>query len=183
MVEKPSTLTPPTGHPVVTPALPRPPSDAGWFHLVPEPASSCRARQHVLDILTAAGVDDDALLGDIQLLVSEAITNAIRAAMRLAVERGQPWEPYEYLVGLRVVCRPDWVHLFVNDPDPREPETEAREFLDEKGGRGFTLIDEFTAVWWWCTGTYGKTLHLIVPRWGLKLTDSDITKLKQRVIL
>jgi anti-sigma regulatory factor (Ser/Thr protein kinase) len=184
MVDKPSTLTPPAGHPVVTPTGPRPAADAGWFHLSPEETSAARARRRVLDVLAADGVpEDDALLGDVALVVSEAITNAVRAATRLAVERGQPWEPYEYLVGLRVVCRPAWIHLFVNDPDPREPQPQERQLLDEEGGRGFTVIDGFAAVRWFHVGQYGKTLHIIVPRHDQALSEDDIAKLKQRVIL
>lgn len=183
MVDKPSTLTPPTGHPIVVPGQPRPPLDARSLKLAPERTSVCRARDHALDVLPAAGVQEEGVVGDVRLLVSEAITNAIRAAARFAVQRGQPWKVYELPVGLRIACRPDWVHLLVTDPDPQEPQPEERVLLDEDGGRSFTSIDHTAALWWFSTGTYSKTLHIIVPRWGRSLTDDEVNRLRQRVIL
>ena len=184
MVDQPRTVTPPHGHPVV--ARETPPqwrADRRWLKMQAEPTLVRTARDFAIAEMAGAGVREEALVGDVRLLVSEAVTNAMRAAERYAVERGLLWQPYEFPVALRVECRPLWIHLLVIDPDPVEPEPEERGPLDELGGRGFTIMDEFAALRWFKTGTYGKTLHVIATRPRVTLTPDEISRLKRRVIM
>jgi anti-sigma regulatory factor (Ser/Thr protein kinase) len=121
---------------------------------------------------------------DIRLIVSEATTNAMRAAERYAIEvRRRPWEPHEKPVALRVECRSRWTHLLVIDPDPRPPEPAPRDFLDEFGGRGLAIIESVAALMWMVPGKYGKTFHVVVTHPGVELTPDEKGALMQRVIM
>lgn len=182
-MEQPRTVTPPQGNPVVGRETPPPRPGQRWLRLPPSPALVADARDYAVASMAEIGVQEPTLVGDVRLLVSEAITNAMRAAERFAGERGRPWQPYEYPVGLRVVCRPMWVHLLVIDPDPQVPEPEPRDLLDEEGGRGFTIIEQFAALSWFTPGTYGKTFHVVATRPTVTLTPDEVRQLKQRVIM
>ena len=86
-------------------------------------------------------------------------------------------------MALRVLCSPLWAHVLVIDPDPEQPARQQRDVLDELGGRGFQIIEEFTAAWWFRPGAYGKTLHMVVTRPGVDLTPGEIRLLKNRLIM
>jgi anti-sigma regulatory factor (Ser/Thr protein kinase) len=182
-MEQPRIITPPHGRPVVGQETPLPRPEQRWLRLPRNPALVHDARDYAVASMAEAGVQEPTLVGDVRLLVSEAITNAMRAAERYARERGRPWESYEYPVGLRVVCRPRWVHLLVTDPDPQVPEPEPRDLLDEEGGRGFTIIQQFAALSWFTPGTYGKTFHVVATRTTVTLTPDDVRQLRQRMIM
>ncbi len=165
---------PGAGWQTVAPGASPPRLSRRWLRLPPDPALVREARDHAMAAMTQAGVREEGLLGDVRLLVSEAVTNAVRAAERHAVARGRPWASYELPVALRVDCRPRWVHLLVIDPDPQVPNPAPRDLLDETGGRGMAIIEEFAALWWFRPGTYGKTLHAVAVRPGEVLTSEEI---------
>jgi anti-sigma regulatory factor (Ser/Thr protein kinase) len=183
VTEKPPTANLSPGQPVVVRRKPLPYRARGWLRLPPDPVLVREARNFATAVMDEAGVQEKTLVGDVRLLTSEAVTNAMRAAERYATNRGRSWRPYEFPVALRVVCRPLWVHVLVIDPDPEEPKRQQRDPLDELGGRGLQIIEEFAALWWFRPGTYGKTLHMVVTRPGVDLTPGEIRLLKNRVIM
>lgn len=153
-----------------------------WMRMTSGPMMVREARRYAAEVLAQAGIGDQGLVEDVRLVVSELVTNAMRAAERLAVTRGASWASYERPVALRVECRPRWVHLFVVDPDPQMTKPTTRDVLDE-GGRGITIVESVGALHWYVPGTYGKTVHAVVTRSGAKLTDREIDQLRQRMIL
>lgn len=153
-----------------------------WMRMAIDPTLVREARRYAAAVLSRADIGEERLVGDVRLVVSELVTNAMRAAERFARARGIPWAPYERPVALRVECRPAWVHLFVIDPDPQMAEPKARDVLDE-GGRGIAIVEAVGALHWHVSGTYGKTVHAVVPRSAAKLTDREVDQLLRRAIL
>jgi anti-sigma regulatory factor (Ser/Thr protein kinase) len=148
-----------------------------------EPALVGDAREHALAVVAGAGIQDDGVIEDVRLVVSEVVTNAMRAAERYAASRGRPWAPYETPVSLRVECRPGWIHLLVTDPDPAMPHPAPRDLMDETGGRGLTIVDAVGDLSWVSRGSYGKTFHVVIARFGTRITPDEAERLRTRVIL
>ncbi|MGI5233771.1 ATP-binding protein [Actinoallomurus sp. CA-142502] len=138
------------------------------------------ARNHVLEVLAEHSVDD--IAEDVQLIVSELVTNAMRAAQRFAVNRGVGWAWYERPVALRVIYRPAWVHLIVVDPDPVVPDPAPADLLEENG-RGLSIVDSVAALHWWMPGDHGKACHVVVTREQTPLKPEEADMLRRRVIL
>lgn len=183
VAEQPCTSSPLRGTSGATRQEPRlrwaPPT---WLRLIADPELVRVARDHAATVMAEADVRDQEHLYDVRLTVSEIVTNAMRAAAEYATTRNRPWAKYERPVALRVVPRPAWTHLFVIDPDPQAPDPAHRDFLDEFGGRGLTIVGA-TGIWWVTAGTYGKTFHAVVPRPGIGITPEEIEQLKLREIV
>lgn len=157
--------------------------DPRWLRLEADPTLVSHARRYAAGRMAKAGLQEERLVEDVRLVTSELVTNAMRATEKYADVRGRPWEPYEKPVAIRVECRPGWVHLLVTDPDPRMPEPEPRDFLDEFGGRGLTITESVGALMWIMPGRYGKTVHVVITRTGVELTPDEQDKLRRRVIV
>jgi anti-sigma regulatory factor (Ser/Thr protein kinase) len=156
-----------------------------WLRMSVNPTLVRAARDHARLVLAEEGIADEGLAEEVRLIVSEVVTNAMRAAERYARERGYRWPWYERPVALRVVCRRRWVHILVIDPDPTEPDLppELHELLDEVGGRGLGIVDHVAALRWFRPNDYGQTAHIVVARPGVTLTPTDVDMLKRRAIL
>jgi anti-sigma regulatory factor (Ser/Thr protein kinase) len=179
VADKPSTVTPPSERPVMVPAWTLW-KDSSWLRLSPDPQLVRQARDHVLEVLAEHGVDG--IAEDVRLIVSELVTNAMRAAQRYAAARNTAWAPYDRPVSLRVICRPSWVHLIVIDPDPAVPESVQADLLDESG-RGLSIVDSYAALRWWVKGDHGKACHIVVTRDRRTLNSDEAEMLVRRVIL
>jgi anti-sigma regulatory factor (Ser/Thr protein kinase) len=153
---------------------------ARWRRLRADRTLVRDAREYALAVVAGAGIQDDGLIEDVRLVVSEVVTNAMRAAERYAASRGRAWAPYEAPVSLRIECRPSWIHLLVTDPDPEMPDPEPRDLLDETGGRGLTIVDAVCDLWWVRPGSYGKTFHVVIARPGARITPDEAERLKTR---
>lgn len=151
----------------------------GW-RLPADPEYVRVARDYALVTLARRGIADVA--DDVRLVVSEIVTNAMRAAQRYARVRGAEWAAYERPVSVRVVCRPRWVHVIVTDPDPAKPEPEPADLL-AAGGRGLSIVESVAALMWFVTGDRGKACHAVVTRSGLELTAEESEMLAKRMIL
>lgn len=178
VADKPSTVTPPTGTPVMPQERTR--ADSPWLRLSPDPELVRSARDHVLEVLAENGIKGVA--DNVRLIVSELVTNAMRAAQRYASARGTAWASYERPVSLRVICRPLWVHLIVTDPDPVTPAPVPADLLDESG-RGLSIVDSVATLQWWVTGDHGKACHVVVTREQVTLKPEEAEMLRERVIL
>ncbi|GLY86010.1 ATP-binding protein [Actinoallomurus iriomotensis] len=178
VADKPSTVTPSTGTPVMSQEGTR--ADSPWLRLSPDPEVVRLARDHVLEVL--AENDVEGIAEDIRLIVSELVTNAMRAAQRYASAGGTAWASYERPVSLRVICRPLWVHLIVTDPDPVTPASAPADLLDESG-RGLSIVDSIAALQWWVKGDHGKACHVVVTHEQVTLKPEEAEMLRERVIL
>ena len=97
-----------------------------------QPAEIGRARHEVEDALSEARVDGG-IAGDLLLLVSELVTNAVRHA------RGERFE-------VRLAVRPELVRLEVEDEGPGfEPLIRPTE--DGTGGYGLYIVDRIADRW------------------------------------
>jgi anti-sigma regulatory factor (Ser/Thr protein kinase) len=107
------------------------------LELAPLPTAAACARLHAKQVLWEWGLEW--LVDNAELLVSELITNAIRAS----------WSPKEKgLVALRLLGNDERVLIEVwdqcpDDPSPREAEDDA------ESGRGFAVIEALSYQWGW----------------------------------
>ncbi|MFC6079975.1 prolyl aminopeptidase [Sphaerisporangium aureirubrum] len=115
----------------------------------PHPASAAEARHHVRATLTAWHLQ--ALIDTTELIVSELVTNAIRAA------DGSP-----HPVRLGLALQPPHLLIEVSDPDPTPPAPRTPALTDE-GGRGLLLVAALAAAWGHHATTTGKTIWCTLP--------------------
>jgi anti-sigma regulatory factor (Ser/Thr protein kinase) len=176
-----TTVTTPQGHLVMTQQQPRIPHvEPPWWRLPADPEYVRVARDYAAVTLSRKDVED--IADDVRLVVSEIVTNAMRAAQRYARVRGAEWAAYERPVSVRVICRPHWAHIIVTDPDPAKPEPEPADCLADSG-RGLSIVESVAALMWFVTGDHGKACHVVVTRSGVELTPDEAEMLTKRVIL
>ncbi|HEX8085291.1 MAG TPA: ATP-binding protein [Solirubrobacteraceae bacterium] len=102
------------------------------FRHASRPAAIGRARHEVEDVLTAADLDPRTS-GDLMLLVSELVTNAVRHA------RGDEFE-------VRLDVRPDLLRLEVHDAgEGFDPQISPSD--DGSGGYGLFIVDRLADRW------------------------------------
>jgi anti-sigma regulatory factor (Ser/Thr protein kinase) len=110
--------------------------------------------------ITLHGWGMDALVPDMELVVSELVTNAVRHAL------AEPSEgPAGYPLWLGLFRHPGHVVCTVTDPSSDPPRPCAPEAL-ELGGRGLALISELSDSWSWSlTPPCGKAVWAsLAPR-------------------
>lgn len=130
---------------------------------LPAMASSVTtARAHARALLAEWGLP--ALADDVELIVSELVTNAIKATDAVS-----PHAPYPELYDrLEVICLCVYLRtgeVLVEVWDPRqEPPRPRTASPDDEGGRGLLLVESLAAAWgtrWPKTG--GKIVYAVVP--------------------
>jgi anti-sigma regulatory factor (Ser/Thr protein kinase) len=142
--------TGPTGAPAArSAAVPAWPLQS-FLRLAPAPASVPAARRHMRRALT---VWDLGRLADAaELVVSELVTNAVRAALALA--EPQPAE-------LWLAADPFRVAIGVWDGNP-DPPLLARPGLTDESGRGLYLVEALSATWDWYPQDSGKVVRALL---------------------
>ncbi len=117
------------------------------------PVSARSARLHVRSILREWRID--ALTDTVELLVSELITNAVRASSFIATqpEKSGPVPRIRFWL----TSDRESVLIQVWDSDHRRPVQQDEE-LDAEAGRGLLLVDTLSARWGCCApdGQAGK---------------------------
>jgi anti-sigma regulatory factor (Ser/Thr protein kinase) len=120
--------------------------------LTARPDAARQARLHVARILrewNLAGLADTA-----ELLVSELVTNAVRATAELLAvapaEGPAPADPSGRLgtIRLRLSRRGERLRIEVWDADDRPPEPRTAD-AEAEGGRGLPLVAALSADWGW----------------------------------
>lgn len=114
---------------MVAAALVRHAAERASTELAPTAASASAARDFVREAL---GAPDDALLADVELLVSELVTNAVLHAS------SSP--------RLDVILSDHQVRVEVYDDDPTMPHMKQADARDT-GGRGIFLLDRIASRW------------------------------------
>ncbi|GHF82173.1 SpoIIE family protein phosphatase [Streptomyces sp. NRRL_ISP-5395] len=105
------------------------PSDVAYWDLEPEDAAPRRARRLARRALSRWGLDD--LADEVELLVSEVVTNAVRYAERPVTLR---------------LLRTDILRCEVGDDSPQLPRQRRARETDE-GGRGLFLVNRLARRW------------------------------------
>ncbi|GAB3970502.1 hypothetical protein GCM10029978_043920 [Actinoallomurus acanthiterrae] len=132
-------------------------------------ASVAIGRRFAHDVVSERADDDHTYA--ITLLVSELLTNALRAAA--AVEQ---WETHDRPVKLGVLCTERWVRLSVTDPDPNPIDPSA----EPENGYGLGIVNALAALPLWTTyGTDSKTVHVAIAAPGITLTASELDELRR----
>ena len=116
------------------------------LRLKPEGESVATARSFVDGCMARWGVTEQA--DDVQLIVDELVTNAIRYS------RGP--------VTLTIGRRPDRIVVQVQDPSPATPQPDWGDVLADSG-RGLLLVDELSADWGTTPTDDGKRVWAEVP--------------------
>ncbi|MFJ9636588.1 SpoIIE family protein phosphatase [Streptomyces sp. NPDC101178] len=105
------------------------PSDVAYWYLEPEDAAPGRARRLARRALARWGLDE--MSDEVELLVSEVVTNAVRYAERPVTLR---------------LLRTDILRCEVGDDSPQLPRQRRARETDE-GGRGLFLVNRLARRW------------------------------------
>lgn len=138
-----------------------------WRSLLAVPESVAQARRFTEGVLSEVGETDADHVGDVVLVVSELVTNAVREVARL--NRAQAGvRP----VHLGVAVRPRWTHVSAVDTAPDLPRETERGPLPVSG-RGIPIIRHLAAMTWVERARKSKTIHVVVARTGVELTPEE----------
>jgi anti-sigma regulatory factor (Ser/Thr protein kinase) len=110
------------------------------------PTATPCARLHARNLMHEWGLHD--LADTIELIVSEVVTNAVKASMD---QNGRPLYTADNglaCIHLRLSTDRQAVLVEVWDENFRLPEP-ARPHLDDENGRGLMLVDALAARWGW----------------------------------
>ncbi|WP_433175993.1 ATP-binding protein [Actinoallomurus sp. CA-150999] len=134
-------------------------SAPSWISLRVHDASVAIARRFARDVI-ADHVTDADHAHSIVLVVSELVTNALRAASRL-----RSWSHYDRPVQIGVLSTDQGVHLYVTDPDPRPISVAhaAEASALRENGRGLGIVDAIAGQRWTTYGDDSKTIHVLIP--------------------
>lgn len=147
------------------------PTGASWFRMAPSPDLVPEARRFTRKVL--AGCDEN-FIDDAEVVTSELVTNALNHALRTG-------DPPRHVVpgiwlGIRSLKR--YVHLCVRDPYPVRPVKKVATEVDTSG-RGLFIVEALTAAYWVDPRTYDKTMHAIIAKPGVVLTEYELDKLRR----
>lgn len=159
--------TPPAGHPAS--------ADPGvsWIALRLHDASVAVARRFAEDVLSGHVRDGDHV-HTVLLLVSEVVTNGLRAARALAGEGlAPPWREHDRPVRLGLAVTDRYVHLRVTDPDRRPITPETAPNPDPDSGWGLGIVDALSSARWVTYEAEGKTVHVLIPAPGVEPVTGD----------
>jgi anti-sigma regulatory factor (Ser/Thr protein kinase) len=116
------------------------------------PASVAVARKRLTADLAAAGIFVPAI-GDVALVASELLSNAIRHAQSLPGSRVQvTWN----LAG-------DCVEVAVSDGGSPTRPRQTHASLSAAGGRGLGIVERLSRTWGVRAGDYGLTVWAVLP--------------------
>lgn len=127
-----------------------------------------------------AGLVPAGHLDDVEMCVSELVTNAIHAAEEYAKLLQFGWSYWDTPIHLGVATHARWTRLDVRDPNPAMPATIPGGLMDDHG-RGLFIVDALAAARWHTSTAHDKTVHVIIPMPLVKLTDAEITAIKAAV--
>ncbi len=106
------------------------------------------ARLHARQVVWEWGLAD--LADNVELLVSELVTNAVRASADAAQSRRRRFRVGLMQVELHLACDRRSVLVQVQDSSPGTParaEADAEADLDGNSGRGLLLVEHLSARW------------------------------------
>lgn len=134
------------------------------------------ARRTVVRML--AGIVPTGHLDEVELCVSELVTNALRAAQAFAAARGFSWTYQDTPIHLSIESAARWTRLDVRDPDPTLPTPQQRDLMDESG-KGLVIVNALAVCRWWEPGPDHKTVHAVIPMPQVELTAAELEAAKR----
>lgn len=141
-------------------ACPRSVTAAGTFAVCgigPAPRSAAAAREFTVRALARWRLG--AFAGDIAVVVSELVGNALRHGTAASPRRPRAGRP----VRLGLLWRDGTVLCAVSDPSSVPPVVREPDHLAERG-RGLHIVDSLSRRWGWSPpGSAGKTVWAAVP--------------------
>ena len=138
-----------------------------WLSLHVHDAAAPLARRFAEAIAVEHGADRDT----IGLVTSELVTNALRAARKLAEDGLAPaWTHPERPVRIGVLVTGRWTRLSVTDPDPRPIDPNAVP----NNGWGLGIVDALTSARWTTYAPESKTVHVLIPAPGVELAAAEL---------
>jgi len=140
------------------------PAKPAWISLAPRAPSVSVGRRFARTKL--ARYDAAEFVDDVELVVSELITNAYRA---LIASRCRALG----VISLGVQCTDRWVHLCVQDTCHTMPALRDATEGDEHG-RGLRIVDALATLWVEPNGSPGKAVHALLAAPGVVLTQDDL---------
>jgi anti-sigma regulatory factor (Ser/Thr protein kinase) len=111
---------------------------------------------------------------DAEIVTSELVTNALKYAM----EHGDPPNYVIPGIWLSVQALKRYVHLYVRDPYPVAPVKRMASETDTSG-RGLFIVEALTAAYWVASRAHDKTMHAIIAKPGVVLTETELDKLRR----
>lgn len=153
----------------------RPPVSDGltWYRMHAQ-ASIRGARQFVRRVI-AGHVPDDGHADNIELVTSELVTNAMRAAWQYAKDLGITWSPCSTPVRVGVRATDRLVELVVRDPDPSVPALTVDGGLLAESGRGLFIANIYAARIWPEPHERYKLMRAILPAAdGVALSPAEL---------
>ena len=161
---------PPLISALTEPAQPEP------MRLAAVPSEVRNARRHAKQVLEDFGFDPVHAY-EISLVVSELVTNAVRAV----ADHGIVATPDDTPIVLLVECRRRWTHIYVTDPVQymsKRPQVDPLE----KSGRGLGIVNTYGVCWPEYRGASGKTMHVVVSHPDERLYPIEVRLLKRGVL-
>ena len=146
------------------------------LHLAAVPSEVRNARRYAEQVLEDFGLDEDRAY-EISLVVSELVTNAVRAV----ADYGMAATPDATPVVVLLEWRRHWTHIFVTDPIPYMSERPQKEPL-AKSGRGLDIVDTYAVRWTEYCGASGKTTHAVIAHPNERLLPIEIRLLERGVL-
>jgi anti-sigma regulatory factor (Ser/Thr protein kinase) len=138
------------------------------LELAVHPAAVRAARRHVRHVLHEWGMRASA--DTVELLVSEIVTNAVRASGALSDRRSGVKDAAAAPVRLWMTSDRSRIMIRVWDADHRPPVPQPAQ-LDSEGGWGLRLVQALSVEWGYCAtdaagGPGGKVVWAVCARQG-----------------
>lgn len=111
--------------------------------MTPWPGAVTCARHHARQLLWDWGLKE--LIESVELVVSELVTNAVRASGGLDGTKQATEDPLP-VIRLWLTSEQNGVLVMVRDANPGLPERQ-EPGLDDDGGRGLLLVELFSVAW------------------------------------
>jgi anti-sigma regulatory factor (Ser/Thr protein kinase) len=137
------------------------------------PESVGRARRFARQVCAGYPADLDV----VELAASELVTNAIRAAARLASDNGHPWRCEDRPVCVGMCPAGRWALLSVRDPGASGPVRRVASETDEDG-RGLMIIEALARLTWTVHHRYFKVVHALLPAPGVLVGDDEVVAVR-----
>ncbi|MDN3356102.1 ATP-binding protein [Actinomadura sp. DC4] len=146
-------------------------SRSGHLEIACKPELVAIARHFTRDLI-AGCLDNEDLVDEVVLLVSELVTNAVQ----YAASAGPPAAGVRPGVGLGVECSARYVRVCVRDPYPVLPRPRTAT-EDAESGRGLReIVEAYADAWWVHLRPDDKAIHVVLLRPGEVLLQGDLVR-------
>jgi anti-sigma regulatory factor (Ser/Thr protein kinase) len=147
------------------------PAGPSWLRMQPSPEFVLQARRFTAKLLTEC---DPGFIDDAELVTSELVTNSLNYAL----SHGDPPRHVAGGIWLGVQLLRRYCRIYVRDPFPVLP-TRRKAAEDDISGRGLLIVEMLSAAYWVSPRAYDKTLHAVIAKPGVVLTEAELDRLRR----